>query len=108
MFETYGLDEKTGISEEGRTFQRCWDTTYAHGATKVLKEIERLPDMVKGGEGWLSRDIPLKSIIRRTSHSLQTLYEIRKPACEKEVNDAMASERYLDEFIYVHIDSNGD
>jgi len=48
MFETYGLDEKTGISEEGRTFQRCWDTAYVHAVMKDLREIERLPNMVKG------------------------------------------------------------
>ena len=34
--------------------------------------------------------------------------EIRKPTYEKEVNEVMTSERYLNEFIYIHIDSNGD
>jgi len=60
MFETCGLDEKTGINEEGRTFQRCWSTAYVHAVMKDLREIECLPDMVKGGEGWLSRDISLE------------------------------------------------
>ena len=44
----------------------------------------------------------------RSTADMNELYEIRKPAHEKEVNEAMASERYLNEFIYAHIDSNGD
>jgi len=46
--ETCGLDEKTGINEEGRNFQRCWSTAYGHGVMKDLREIMGLRDMVKG------------------------------------------------------------